>query len=117
MMTQLYVRYDSETNSISAGPQAGMQDQSGWYAYLPAHDRLDREEVDYFVDDEKGTVMQYVTGSTPEPEYTESRAVNYPKITEQLDKLFHDIESGTLNETGEFYTAIKAVKDEYPKAQ
>ena len=116
-MTQLYVQYDTNTNSITAGPQAGMQDQAGWYAYLPAPDRLPREEVDYIVDNDAGTVVQYVTGTTPEPDYTESRALTYPKITEQLDKLFHDIDRGTLDNTGEFYTAIKAVKDEYPKSE
>ena len=116
-MTQLYVQYDNDSNSITAGPQAGMQDQSGWYAFLPAPNRLPREEVDYIVDDESGTVVQYVTGNTPEPSYTESRALNYPKIVEQLDKLYHDIDNGTLDETGEFYAGLKAVKDEYPKPE
>ena len=41
--------------------------------------------------------------------------VKYPDIGEQLDKLFHDIENDTLDTTGEFYTALKAVKDHYPK--
>jgi hypothetical protein len=115
MMTQLYVRYDGETNTISAGPQSGMQNQSGWYAYIPAPDRLDRDEVDYIVDHDQGTVVQYVTASAPEPDYNESRALNYPKIPEQLDKLFHDIENGTLDQSGEFFKALKAVKEEYPK--
>jgi hypothetical protein len=114
-MTQLYVQFDTSEGAITAGPQAGMQDQSGWYKYVPAPDRLPRDEVDYLVDE--GTVVQYVTGSAPEPDYTESRALQYPKVVEQLDKLFHDIDSGTLDDTGEFYTAIKAVKDEYPKPE
>lgn len=116
-MTQLYVQFDTNGSSITAGPQAGMQDQSGWYKYVPAPDRLPRDDVDYVVDEDAGTVVQYVTGSAPEPEYTESRALQYPKIAEQLDKLFHDINNGTLDETGGFYTAIKAVKDEYPKPE
>tara|TARA_R100000329_G_C7441090_1_gene155104 strand:- start:119 stop:445 length:327 start_codon:yes stop_codon:yes gene_type:complete len=37
-------------------------------------------------------------------------------IAEQLDKLFHDIDNGTLDKTGEFYTAIKKVKDDNPKS-
>ena len=36
-------------------------------------------------------------------------------IAEQLDKLFHDIDNGTVDKTGEFYTAIKAIKDANPK--
>lgn len=41
----------------------------------------------------------------------------YPQIGEQLDKLFHDIDGGKLDKTGSFYTALKAVKDAYPKAE
>ena len=37
-------------------------------------------------------------------------------IAEQLDKLFHDIDNGTLDKNGEFYTAIKKVKDDNPKS-
>ena len=37
-------------------------------------------------------------------------------IEEQLDKLFHDIDNGTLTKSGDFYTAIKAIKDANPKA-
>lgn len=39
----------------------------------------------------------------------------YPKIAEQLDMIFRDIANGTLTDQGEFYTAIKAAKDEVPK--
>jgi len=47
--------------------------------------------------------------------YSEQRANAYPKLEEQLDKLYHDISSGTLNQSGEFYTAINTVKTTYPK--
>ena len=40
----------------------------------------------------------------------------YPKMSEQLDALWHDIDNGTLNIHGEFYNKIKAVKDSHPKA-
>tara|TARA_B100000424_G_scaffold109446_1_gene82346 strand:+ start:257 stop:595 length:339 start_codon:yes stop_codon:yes gene_type:complete len=39
----------------------------------------------------------------------------YPDLGEQFDLLFKDIAAGTLNTSGNFYTAIKAVKDKYPK--
>ena len=44
-----------------------------------------------------------------------NRALSYPNIEEQLDKLFHDIDDGKLDKTGTFYTALKAVKDANPK--
>ena len=39
----------------------------------------------------------------------------YPKIGDQLDNLYKDIVAGTLTTSGAFATAIKAVKDKYPK--
>ena len=41
----------------------------------------------------------------------------YPSIGEQLDMLWHAIDNGTLDKTSDFYTAIKAVKDAYPKSE
>lgn len=46
-----------------------------------------------------------------------SRAKAYPSLGDQLDKLFHDLENGTLDQTGEFFTAIKEVKDANPKPE
>ena len=39
----------------------------------------------------------------------------YPPLGEQFDKLWHDINNGTLDNTGAFYTALKTVKDDNPK--
>tara|TARA_R110002153_G_scaffold249723_2_gene406198 strand:+ start:823 stop:1173 length:351 start_codon:yes stop_codon:yes gene_type:complete len=116
MKRELYVRFDIESNTITAGPQGGMDGQDGWRQFVPAPNKLPRDTLDYVVDEDYGAVIQYVTGSAPEPDTDESRSLHYPKIAEQLDKLFHDIDNGTLDDSGEFYTALKAVKDAYPKA-
>jgi hypothetical protein len=47
--------------------------------------------------------------------YARERVNSYEEITEQLDKLFHDIDEGKLDKTGSFYLGIKAVKDSNPK--
>ena len=47
--------------------------------------------------------------------YKYARKESYPDIAEQLDKLYHDINNGTLDETGNFFTALKTVKDDNPK--
>ena len=39
----------------------------------------------------------------------------YPTIGDQLDNLYKDIVAGTVTTSGAFATAIKAVKDKYPK--
>lgn len=46
------------------------------------------------------------------------RALYYDLLRDQLDKLYHDIDSGKLGtnaKTGNFYLGRKAVKDKYPK--
>jgi len=50
-------------------------------------------------------------------EYKQIRAREYPRIADQLDMLWHAIDSGALNKTSDFYTTIKAVKDTYPKSE
>ena len=49
--------------------------------------------------------------------YSTKRSGYYPTIAEQLDLLYHDIDSGTLTnkDNGTLYAALKAVKDKYPK--
>lgn len=49
--------------------------------------------------------------------YAGKRMRVYPRMQEQLDMLYHDIESGLLGETAKtstFFTTIKAVKDLNP---
>jgi hypothetical protein len=53
-------------------------------------------------------------------EYQKIRSVTYPKITNQLDLLWHDIDQGLLGEaakTGAWYQSVNAVKQQYPKEQ
>ena len=55
---------------------------------------------------------QYITNRLRMGEKT------YPKLSEQLDQLFRDVASGKFGadaKTGEWYTAIKEVKDTNPK--
>ena len=47
----------------------------------------------------------------------EKRKEWYSALNEQLDKLYHDIDSGKFGDTaktGQFYLARKAVKDKFP---
>ena len=47
--------------------------------------------------------------------YVNERKNAYPNIVDQLDKLFHDIDQGKLDKTGEFYKALLHVKTTFPK--
>ena len=49
---------------------------------------------------------------------TDTGTKTYPDLSEQLDQLFRDVAAGKFGsdaQTGEWYTAIKEVKDTNPK--
>ena len=48
-------------------------------------------------------------------EYQRIRATQYPSIADQLDMLWHAMDTGALPRVDSFYSAIKAVKDANPK--
>jgi len=48
-------------------------------------------------------------------QYQRDRSVEYPKIGDQLDMLYHTIDAGKVDKTSDFYKALKAVKDKHPK--
>ena len=48
-------------------------------------------------------------------EYQRVRATQYPSIADQLDMLWHAMDTGALPKVDSFYDAIKAVKDANPK--
>lgn len=50
-------------------------------------------------------------------EYKRNRAQAYPEIKEQLDMLWHAIDSGSLDKNSDFYLTLKAIKNRYPKPQ
>jgi len=52
------------------------------------------------------------------PPYDAQRQNNHAYWGDQLDRLWHDIDAGLFGapaKTGEFYLAIKAIKEQFPK--
>ena len=47
--------------------------------------------------------------------YARARQESYPALPEQLDMLFHDMTAGKGDKTGDWYKALKKVKDDNPK--
>jgi hypothetical protein len=48
--------------------------------------------------------------------YQKKRSQQYPKITDQLDMLWHEINNnGSLSTDGEWFNRIKSVKEDNPK--
>ena len=48
-------------------------------------------------------------------EYQHNRREQYPDIGDQLDMLWHAIDTGSLDKTSDFYLSLKLVKDNNPK--
>ena len=75
---------------------------------------LTAEEVDAMLDEWSVNVRNQQLDNEANG-YKTDRERSYPALAEQFDKLWHDINNGTLNNTGAFYTALKTVKDDNPK--
>lgn len=47
--------------------------------------------------------------------YRTNRRIEYPAIGDQLDMLWHAMDTGEIAVCKEFYNTLKAVKEKYPK--
>jgi len=47
--------------------------------------------------------------------YARTRAASYSEVKEQLDLLYHDMAADKGDKTGEWFKAVKKVKDDNPK--
>ena len=66
-------------------------------------------------DDITQPTEEEVNAKIAELNILDTRKIAYGNITDQLDKLWHDINDGKLDKTGSWYLAIKKVKDDNPK--
>ena len=87
----------------------------------PTHRVVNGEQVDLSAEEIEATLNTWAENERARQldeeanGYKYARETAYPELKEQLDKLYHDIDNGTLDETGEFFTALKTVKDDNPK--
>lgn len=49
-------------------------------------------------------------------QYRSARAAAYPAMADQLDMLWHSMDSGEIPKSMTFYVAIQSVKDKFPKS-
>ena len=87
----------------------------------PTHKVVNGERVDLTAEEVEATLNTWAENERARQldeeanGYKTARQVAYPALAEQFDKLWHDINNGTLDNTGAFYTALKTVKDDNPK--
>lgn len=48
-------------------------------------------------------------------DYKKLRREAYPELADQLDALWHGMDSGEIKKSEPFYSMIKSVKDKFPK--
>lgn len=113
-----YVRWDHESGSIVRGPQETIGAGDNWYPFVEAgrvENPRTQRTICEFNPNIQAVVMR-VEGSY-ELLYDQKRAAEYASLREQLDMLWHDINNGTLDQTGVFYNHIKSIKDAHPKPE
>ena len=87
----------------------------------PTHDNINGVQVELSAEEVEATLNTWAENERARQldeeanGYKTDRQMEYPALAEQFDKLWHDINNGTLDETGEFFTALKTVKDDNPK--
>ena len=76
------------------------------------------EEIEWFSQDQQQPSIAALEAEIQRQQtllYKDERAAQYPTITDQLDMLWHAIDSGSLDKDSDFYKSLKAVKDANPK--
>tara|TARA_B100001113_G_scaffold151211_1_gene123965 strand:- start:53 stop:361 length:309 start_codon:yes stop_codon:yes gene_type:complete len=90
-------------------------DKHQWYGWI----NLEDGEVysNLKLNDESAVMPteEQVNEKIAELTVIQNRQNAYDAITDQLDKLYHDMTADKLDVTGEWYKAVKKVKDDNPK--
>ena len=90
-------------------------DKPAWYGWKNSKDGEVYSNIKLL--DETATMPseEDVNAKIAEIDIDVQRKMEYGSIGDQLDKLYHDIDNGKLDKTGEWFKAIKKVKDDNPK--
>ena len=90
---------------------------SQWYKWKDTKAEMVYSNLVLINDEATMPTEEEVNAKIAELQWEQNRRSGYPAFGEQFDKLWHDINNGTLDETGEFFTALKSVKDQFPKSE
>ena len=78
------------------------------------NERLEFTDADY---DQAKIDLGNSKWETQQFGYIQARQEAFESIGNQLDQLFWDIDNNILDKTGEWYKAIKKIKDDNPKPE
>ena len=90
-------------------------DKPAWYGWKDSKDGEVYSNLKLLDDTATMPSEEDVNAKIAEIDIDVQRKMEYGSIGDQLDKLYHDIDNGKLDEPGEWFKAIKKVKDDNPK--
>jgi len=90
---------------------------SQWYKWKDTKAEMVYSNLVLINDEATMPTEEEVNAKIAELQWIENRRNGYPAIGDQLDMLFHAIDGDETLKTqfADFHTALKAVKDQYPK--
>ncbi len=84
------------------------------YTGNPPDSKEQYKSMDIWVDKSIAPTWEEISAEIDVIKIKEARAKQYPALADQLDMLWHAIDTGTLNKDSDFYTTLKAVKEQNP---
>jgi len=86
-------------------------------AAKPLYKQVNNERLEFESADYDQAIEDLAQAKLDEQDngYSYDRAKAYDSVVDQLDLLYHDMTADKGDKTGEWYKAIKAVKDANPK--
>lgn len=99
---------------IELGPIASEDQPDGYIEYVEVINLpRDHGPVSISVEVRGGRCIKTVSAETS---YSAQRRSAYPAVSDQMDMLWHAMNSDQMPRVEPFYSAIKAVKDRFPKS-
>ena len=86
-----------------------------WYKWIDTKNGEVYSNLELRVEEAVMPTEEQVNAKIAELTVIQNRQDAYDAITDQLDKLYHDMTADKLDVTGEWYKAVKKVKDDNPK--
>lgn len=97
-------------------------DEHNWYGvidnskgFIYSNIKVVKDGVTKPSEEDFNTKVQELKDAYATAQYKRDRAKEYLPLKEQLDMLWHAIDTGKLDKTCDFYITNKAVKDKYSK--
>ena len=90
-------------------------DKPAWYGWKDSKDGEVYSNLKLLDDTATMPSEAEVNAKIAELKVIQDRILSYGSIGDQLDLLYHDMTAGKGDKTGEWYKAVKKVKDDNPK--